>query len=261
MNIIVDRFISDNDSTISRIMVNGQFICFGLEDEFRVNKVPGETRIPAGAYKVILRKEGSHHLRYKAKFPNMHKGMLWISNVPNFKWVLIHIGNTDADTSGCLLVGSQAITDPGDMKVIGSTIAYRKLYPMVVDSAENESLSITFLDNDRLSAYGNPIRVNEPSHEYEISTPLSDEEKDELFNHNSIERNKMNVQAGSLVGALLDELIRNADTYIRLTNPVEGGYKIDYELVQGNKYVISILANALGFKSVSETTLEVFSHE
>ena len=50
MKIEVDRFISDEDSTISHVKVDGAFVCFGLEDEFRVEKKHGETRIPAGRY-------------------------------------------------------------------------------------------------------------------------------------------------------------------------------------------------------------------
>ena len=75
--------------------------------------------------------------------------MLHIMNVPNFEWILIHCGNTDEDTGGCLLVGSQANTEPGDMSIISSTAAYKRLYPIVTDAADNETLSITFIDNDR----------------------------------------------------------------------------------------------------------------
>lgn len=249
MNIIVDRFISDHDSTVSRIMIDGKFVCFGLEDEYRLNKVPAETRIPSGTYKITLRKSGSHHKKYKVRFPNMHKGMLWIRKVPNFKWILIHIGNTDEDTAGCLLVGSQAITDVGDMKVTGSTNAYVKLYPRVVDAAAEKKLTITFLDNDRQ----NLPTVDDPT------INLTRQQKDELFNYNAEQRNKLAIQAGSLVGALLDELERNAQTFIRLKNPVQNGYKIDYKLVQGNPAVIQPLGIALGFKSVTSITLEVFN--
>jgi len=149
MEILVDRFVSDDDSTISRVLVDGNFVCFGLEDEYRENKVVGETRIPAGTYQISLRKEGGHHSRYQQRFPAFHRGMLHILNVPNFKWILIHCGNTDEDTEGCLLLGSQAITEPGDMSITNSTGAYSRFYPLVVDAAERGDLSITFEDNDR----------------------------------------------------------------------------------------------------------------
>ena len=149
MNILVDRFVSDADATISRVSVDDKFVCFGLEDEFREEKVVGETRIPAGNYRITLRTEGKFHERYSTRFREFHQGMLHIRDVPNFTFILIHCGNTDEDTKGCLLVGSQAITIPGDMRVNASTAAYSKFYPMVVDSAENDDLSITFIDNDR----------------------------------------------------------------------------------------------------------------
>ena len=149
MKILVDRFISDDDSTISRVLVEDQFVCFGLEDEYRDEKIVNETRIAAGIYQVSLRKVGGFHKRYAKRFPEIHRGMLHINGVPNFKWILIHCGNTDEHTSGCLLVGSQAFTEPGDMKITASGIAYKRFYPMVVDAAEQNELSITFVDNDR----------------------------------------------------------------------------------------------------------------
>lgn len=149
MEILVDRFISDDDTTISRILIDGKFICFGLEDEYREEKLAGETRIPAGLYEITLRTEGGFHARYQRRFPDIHKGMLHILKVPNFKWILIHCGNTDKDSSGCLLVGSQAITEPGDMKIISSASAYKRFYSQVVDAAMNYNLSIIYEDNDR----------------------------------------------------------------------------------------------------------------
>jgi len=148
MEILVDRFISDDDSTVSKVSVGGKFVCFGLEDEYRVEKVVGETRIPAGTYRIKLRTEGGHHEKYKRRFPDIHKGMLHLQEVPNFTWILIHCGNTDEHTDGCLLVGSQAVTEPGDMMITGSGAAYKRFYPLVVDAAANDDLTITYEDND-----------------------------------------------------------------------------------------------------------------
>lgn len=149
MEIHVDRFTSDDDTTLSLVMVDGRFVCFGFEDECRQEKPAGETRIPAGKYRVILRKEGRRHLKYQQRFHDIHKGMLHILNVPDFKGVLILCGNTEADTAGCLLVGGQARTEPGDMKIMGSVAAYRRFYSLVVAAAENKTLTLTVVDNDR----------------------------------------------------------------------------------------------------------------
>jgi len=148
MDIRVDRFVSDEDTTLSRVLIDGSFACFGLEDEYREEKVVGETRIPAGIYRVTLRTEGGFHNRYGRRFPDFHQGMLHIRDVPEFEWILIHCGNTDENTNGCLLVGSQAITTPGDMSITGSANAYRRFYPLVVSAAQNADLNISFEDND-----------------------------------------------------------------------------------------------------------------
>ena len=148
MEIQVDRFVSDTDTTISRVTVDGEFICFGLEDEYREEKKVGETRIPSGRYRVTLRTVGGFHERYGLRFPDIHQGMLHICDVPGFEYILIHCGNTDEHTKGCLLVGSQAIATPGDMSITGSAIAYKRFYPLVVSEAENDNLTIEFIDND-----------------------------------------------------------------------------------------------------------------
>lgn len=148
MLITVDRFVSDADTTISRVLVDGRFYCFGLEDEYRQNKLAGETRIPSGMYNIAVRKVGGFHSRYLIRFEDFHLGMLEVLNVPNFNFILIHIGNTDQDTDGCLLVGEQAITTVGDMRVNYSTAAYQRLYTSVISSALAGELKIEYLDND-----------------------------------------------------------------------------------------------------------------
>ena len=37
-------------------------------------KVYGETRIPAGTYKLKLRTEGGYHQKYSKRFPDIHRG-------------------------------------------------------------------------------------------------------------------------------------------------------------------------------------------
>ena len=148
MRINVERISSDTNSTISTISVDHNFVCFGLEDEFREEKVSAETRIPEGTYQVGLRTVGGFHKRYSTKFPDFHKGMLQILDVPEFEHILIHIGNTEKDTAGCLLTGMIADANKGSMKVTQSTKAYELLYKSVIDAALEDELSIQILDLD-----------------------------------------------------------------------------------------------------------------
>ena len=109
------------------------FLAYTLEDEYREEKKYGETRIPNGTYKLALRTVGGYNEKYKRRFPDFHVGMLHVTNVPNFEYILIHCGNTDEHTAGCLLVGdsqeNNQITKDG---FIGkSTQAYKRIYPAI----------------------------------------------------------------------------------------------------------------------------------
>lgn len=149
MNIIVKRIQQTNQETLSLISIDGELVCFGLEDEHRDIKVQDETRIPAGEYPIKLRNDGNVTRRYAAKFPDIHKGMLWLQDVPEFEWIYIHMGNTHEHTSGCVLAAEQArINGQGRITTPNSEPAYRRLYERVVDAAENGFLTVTILDEE-----------------------------------------------------------------------------------------------------------------
>ncbi|NNE58074.1 MAG: hypothetical protein HKN36_08210 [Hellea sp.] len=146
MNIFVKRVVSNPDVTISRVYVDGRFFCHGLEDEYRARKVPGETRIPAGSYGLGLRREGGFHQRYSTLFGARHQGMIEIRDVPNFKHILIHIGNYDRDTAGCLLLGK---AEYSAWAVWQSKTTYVRFYQHVIDAVKAGDARITFEDHDR----------------------------------------------------------------------------------------------------------------
>ena len=137
MKLEVLRVSSQDDSTSGILfdVVNGKrkFLCYTLEDEQRDVKVWGETRIPAGEYKLSLRKEGGFHTRYEQRYGADDYGMLWLQDVPGFEYILIHTGNTDEHTSGCLIVGdTQQDLDVNFNGMVGSSKnAYMKLYEKV----------------------------------------------------------------------------------------------------------------------------------
>jgi hypothetical protein len=142
MKLTLKRNQGKSEWTTGRLFVNDVFECFTIEDQAQDVKVMHETRIPAGTYDISLRTFGGHHERYKVKFKEIHMGMLWLRNVPGFQSILIHIGNSDDDSSGCILVCTMIDEEKG----VGykSTEAYLKLYRKVVDAfAKGEKIQIT----------------------------------------------------------------------------------------------------------------------
>ncbi len=126
------RFHSASEATLGLVSrENGTFVCFSLEDQNQDKKVPGETRIPVGSYQIQLRTEGGMAPKYLARFP-WHKGMLHLRNVTGFEWVYIHIGNTDKDTDGCILVGDGCNYAESGGTVGNSENAYTRWYQEIV---------------------------------------------------------------------------------------------------------------------------------
>ena len=94
----------------------GKYEFFTCEDAVREVKIPAITAIPAGKYKVII----SFSNRFKKPLP-------LLLDVPNFKGVRIHSGNTAADSEGCILVGTVRAKD----RVINSRYAMSILQPLI----------------------------------------------------------------------------------------------------------------------------------
>ena len=162
MELEVIRFSSGDDSTNGILLeldrhansphsegyrCKRTFLAYTLEDEQRNEKVYGETRIPNGTYKLGLRKVGGYHAKYSKRFSHIHIGMLHVLDVPGFEYILIHCGNTDEHTAGCLLVGdsqeNNQITTDG---FIGkSTQAYKRIYPRIAEAIDcGEEVTITY---------------------------------------------------------------------------------------------------------------------
>ena len=153
MKLKVLRFSSGSDSTNGLLFKEDQdgshFLAYTLEDEYREEKVYKETRIPAGTYRITLRTVGGYTKKYEKRFKSIHRGMLWVRDVPNFEYILIHCGNTDEHTAGCLLVGDTQ--ENNNIKTNGfigkSTAAYMRIYPDIVEAVlSGEECTITYRD-------------------------------------------------------------------------------------------------------------------
>lgn len=143
------RVLSDNSATFGILSLNGRFLCHTIEDRYREGeKVPGETRIPAGEYRITLRTVGGFHQRYTEKFGQMHKGMLWLRDVPGFEYILIHIGNEAKDSAGCILVGEAPPPLLMSHRVNRSTNTYKLIYPELAKHAARNDLTIQIKDCD-----------------------------------------------------------------------------------------------------------------
>jgi hypothetical protein len=143
------RFASGEESTLGALYVVDpllkklRFLCFTLEDQFQTQKVYSETRIPPGMYDIGLRRHGGFHERYKARYPEFHVGMLEILDVHGFTDILIHCGNTDDDTAGCLLVGDTLEQNATERGHLGSSrAAYERIYPAIAAADGNLFLQI-----------------------------------------------------------------------------------------------------------------------
>lgn len=159
MNILLTRLYDSGEATLGMLYYKRDKLkyCYILEDTYNKIKIPGSTRIPAGQYQIKLRTTGSTYQKYcNHKNPIIREltqkyGILHLQDVPNFKYVLIHIGNSNEDTEGCLLpadVANNFSTEPG--RITHSTYAYIDLGKAVYPCFDiEEPLFINILDNDK----------------------------------------------------------------------------------------------------------------
>lgn len=167
------RVSSGKDATSGLLFEVSQnkrtFLAYTLEDEQRDVKVWGETRIPAGTYKLELREEGGFHNRYLNKYGNtFHKGMIHVQDVPGFEFILWHTGNTDEHTAGCLILGNTQTNNriAKDGFVGNSVDAYKFVYPRVAAAIEaGLDVEVEYIDFD-----GNVKEVSNKSTEDVILT-------------------------------------------------------------------------------------------
>ncbi len=133
------RFQSDSQLTLGKLYIDGIFQCFTLEDEFRVPKVRGETRIPAGSYRL--------ELTYSPKFtPSYKHDLILVKDVPGFSGIRIHKGNFENETDGCILVGTTIFKN----SLTGSGKAYNALYPILSQEINSgRPVWLAVIDHDR----------------------------------------------------------------------------------------------------------------
>ena len=144
MKLELKRFSSQSDTTLGLLFVDGELECFTLEDEYREEKIKGETRIPEGTYKVEKREVVSGLTKkYRSKYPWFDYHFM-LQDVPDFQYVYIHIGNDDDHTDGCLLVSDGVKSNRFDQNnnLSSSGPAFKRLYQKMSE-ANIVNISIT----------------------------------------------------------------------------------------------------------------------
>ena len=144
MELTVRRTAKRQGYTIGKLSIDGEYFCDTLEDadrgltadmppgKIRELKVYGQTAIPTGRYAVTLDvvsprfKARSWARPYGGKIPRL-------LNVPGFEGVLIHPGNTAADTDGCILVGRNTVVG----KVTDSVATFHALMKKLLAAGDD----------------------------------------------------------------------------------------------------------------------------
>lgn len=115
MELTLKRTQKLEEKTIGELYIDGVKYCDTLEDKARFTwsgnsligtKIFGKTAIPTGRYRVVM----AYSNRFKKSLP-------LLLAVPQYTGILIHGGNTEADTEGCILLGK---LDPKKQVIYGA---------------------------------------------------------------------------------------------------------------------------------------------
>ena len=154
MNIYLRRIAKRDTYTIGALEIAGRKVCDTLEDKDRGLtdrqpedvikriKVHGETAIPTGTYRVDMDTVSPRFSRY-TYYQQVCDGKLpRLVGVKGFAGVLIHAGNTAADTHGCILVGENKQIGT----VLNSRATFEKLYKMMYEAQKKgEEITVTIV--------------------------------------------------------------------------------------------------------------------
>jgi len=149
MEVKLKRIARRETYTIGRIYVDGKYVCDSVEDRDRgldqklpvsvnmAKKRKGMTAIPTGRYRLTLEVQSPKYSKFKSY--EWCKGYLpRLINVPAFDGILIHAGNSAADSAGCLLVGENKVVG----KVLNSMVTLKKLYAILKEAKDTIYITI-----------------------------------------------------------------------------------------------------------------------
>lgn len=151
MKVLLKRIAKLPTYTIGKIYIDGKYQCDCIEDtdrglsqtmsleEIKKKKVYGKTAIPTGTYDITLNVISPKYSKsaFMQRYANGSR-VPRILNVKGFDGVLIHTGNTEQDSYGCIIVG---INSKKGM-VTQSRDTFIKLYKILQSSKNKITLTI-----------------------------------------------------------------------------------------------------------------------
>lgn len=152
MKLTLNRRFKAPEYTIGDLYIDGQWFCNTLEDTDRDlsqdmlltyiqnKKIKSQTAIPTGTYKVDMDTVSPKYSNY-SKYPyakQFNAKMPRLLNVKGFEGILIHAGNTQKHTDGCILVGINKVKG----QVINSQATWKKLMSVLLKDKDNIELTI-----------------------------------------------------------------------------------------------------------------------
>lgn len=149
MKLTLKRIAKKKTYTIGKLYIDDVYFCDTIEDVDRglyqgqnlelikKIKVPNKTAIPRGTYKITLNVVSPKYSKKKIYQEICNGRVPRLLNVPGYEGVLIHIGNTAEDSSGCILVGENKQVG----KVLNSTETFKRLYNKI-KGQENLTIEI-----------------------------------------------------------------------------------------------------------------------
>lgn len=154
MKLTIDRKYKKQSYTISNLYIDGKWFCNCLEDAdrgldnsmsedmIRTLKKPSITAIPRGNYEITLDVVSPKYSKVQFYKDVCNGKVPRLKNVKGFDGILIHAGNTDKDSSGCLLVGQNKVKG----QVVNSKETFKQLYKLLQDGKNRgEKITIKIL--------------------------------------------------------------------------------------------------------------------
>lgn len=154
MKLLLRRIFLGKEYTVGRLWADGQYVCdtlepvdrgldcgMKLEDIMAVKRERGVTAIPTGVYGVTLQVR-SPRFGERKQYAFCGGRLPRLVDVPGYEGVLLHIGNYQEDTQGCVLVGRNLVRG----QLLSSAVTFRGLYGLLqaaVGRGEEMSMQVT----------------------------------------------------------------------------------------------------------------------